>query len=661
MSVSVGSVIIEPDTNTPIINWVVLSGTQTTYEVRVFSQAQYSAAGFNPATSEVTYYSGIVSTWLTSAKVFNPLRNGTLYRAYVRAASGSIDSYSWGTWGASGSFNDFDVTVPRPAITSVTPVSGSTVSTGRPTLGATVAGVMNGDVRMARQFQIATNSSFTNGLVTITESTYRTLPTGTVPYPTSAPRLPQSVLYLRARILDEYGLTGEWSSLVTFTVSHPPTTGSYSPASNRSVPFNDGVVTFSWIFADSEPDDYQISAEIAIFRFGFEGSTLGGTGELFTPVQESNTYSIGVSALGVGNKDQQMAWRVRVKDTDGVWSAWSNDQTFYPRDPPTVTITSPSGSSVNSPAPTFAWTFTGSGGRTQSQYRVRVTNTSTGTAVANSGFVSASTATWTPPASVIQIGVGYTVEVTVVDSTALTATASRSFTATYTVPTAPSFTVDDFYFSTTGGMLLDWTGASGSSGFRAWRIYRRNLGATKWKLVAELPQATVSYTDYTCPSRTQVEYVLAQAVTDPTYGGVVESNYNPITTSATCDNYFIVVPDNPAYNVKLPLVKDDSLNEEYEQVSMNLIGRGRRREVGTRFGVTGKLTAQLYDDNDSSARTKKLSIERIRASEMSCYLRNPFGDVWSIGVMEAAYSRIPGVGTNEYVSVSIDYSEIEDA
>ena len=97
------------------------------------------------------------------------------------------------------------------------------------------------------------------------------------------------------------------------------------------------------------------------------------------------------------------------------------------------------------------------------------------------------------------------------------------------------------------------------------------------------------------------------------------------------------------------------------QATLNLIGRGRRLETGTRFGITGKLTAQLYDDASLTARQKKQAIDSIRASDLRLYLRNPFGDVWSIGMMSAGYSRLPGVGAREFTTVSIDYSEIEDS
>jgi len=58
-------------------------GGQTTFRVRVFTDAQYGAGDFDPATSEATFDSGTVLSSSTSTSV-GPLLTGDTYRAYVR-------------------------------------------------------------------------------------------------------------------------------------------------------------------------------------------------------------------------------------------------------------------------------------------------------------------------------------------------------------------------------------------------------------------------------------------------------------------------------------------------------------------------------------------------------------------------------------------------
>jgi hypothetical protein len=140
----------------------------------------------------------------------------------------------------------------------------------------------------------------------------------------------------------------------------------------------------------------------------------------------------------------------------------------------------------------------------------------------------------------------------------------------------------------------------------------------------------------------------------------VESARNPVSVSAETSHYFLVVPEDSTLNFKIDHVTSDNYEDEYEQETINLIGRGRRHETGTRFGVIGDLSAQLYEDNTYSGRGKKTKLDNIRAARRRAYLRTPFGDVWAVAVSSLKYDRIAGVGTNEYLTVSLQYTEIED-
>jgi hypothetical protein len=91
---------------------------------------------------------------------------------------------------------------------------------------------------------------------------------------------------------------------------------------------------------------------------------------------------------------------------------------------------------------------------------------------------------------------------------------------------------------------------------------------------------------------------------------------------------------------------------------INLIGRGRRVEYGTRYGQQGSLTAQLRNTPEITARGQRIAIEMLRNAQLKTYLRNPFGDVWAVALNSAQFTRVPGTGLHEAVDVTIEYAEI---
>jgi hypothetical protein len=64
------------------------------------------------------------------------------------------------------------------------------------------------------------------------------------------------------------------------------------------------------------------------------------------------------------------------------------------------------------------------------------------------------------------------------------------------------------------------------------------------------------------------------------------------------------------------------------------------------------------EDGGLTARQQRLRIEALRESQRVFYLRNPFGDVLQIAITNASFERVAGVGTLEYLELSMDYSEI---
>jgi hypothetical protein len=103
-------------TSQPLVTWTWSSTpqypTQDRYQARVFSAAQYVAAGFDPETSEAAWSGGLQLGTALSAQVTTNLENATSYRAYVRAAAVTPGGLLWSPW----AFRQFDVSVVAPGV-----------------------------------------------------------------------------------------------------------------------------------------------------------------------------------------------------------------------------------------------------------------------------------------------------------------------------------------------------------------------------------------------------------------------------------------------------------------------------------------------------------------------------------------------------------------
>jgi len=112
------------DDSSPAVSWTYSdpeSDTQERYQAKVFSAAQYGAAGFDPSTSSAVWESGEVLSSGTSVDVGAVLSNGT-YRAYVRTA----DTGSSGRYGA-WDYNEFTVNVTGPPTPTLTATADNTL------------------------------------------------------------------------------------------------------------------------------------------------------------------------------------------------------------------------------------------------------------------------------------------------------------------------------------------------------------------------------------------------------------------------------------------------------------------------------------------------------------------------------------------------------
>lgn len=133
-------------------------------------------------------------------------------------------------------------------------------------------------------------------------------------------------------------------------------------------PADGGVVgtttpTFTWTFRDIDGTSDQASSQVQV-----DDAT-----DFATPVWDSgmianaNWQQLCGATLTDGST---YYWRVRVTDSNGNVSAWSDTMSLKVTSKGTLTLTSP-GSTVEETTPPIAWTFTG---RTQLAYRVILTD-----------------------------------------------------------------------------------------------------------------------------------------------------------------------------------------------------------------------------------------------------------------------------------------------
>lgn len=475
--------------------------------------------------------------------------------------------------------------------------------------------------------------------------------------------LSAGIWYLRSRTSDEFGQVSDWHATSVVIITGKPQTKSHSP-NDTVVPYEGGNVVLSWVLDDPNPTNTITSATVEVIH----------PPTMFYIVQEIDFYTtenrITVS-IPQSYNEQELAWRVQVKDNEGLWSDISPWVPFRVANKPEVNIQVPDESGlVWSPKPTFHWSITSPfvvagpdfSERTQKQWRVYVTDESgESEIVADSGWQAGEATSWEMPTAILTTDSQYLLTIEVIDNLGLSARAMRPFIATYTRPTPVTPVLDAGRFQEEAAIIVDWSAAVIDVGFVEWRVYRSSLESEFeiYDLIFSTNSPSVrSFVDYLMPCGESHFYVVVQAVVNA-FSQVVESIFQPAQIPSLYTPYFfLIVPDEPSLNLQLRNVKSDSFGDEQEMETINLIGRGRRVEYGTRYGQSGSLEVQLYDRPGLTARQQRRAIETIRDSKLPVYLRNPFGDVWKVALMSAQVSRIAGVGPREYATVNIEYVEV---
>lgn len=593
--------------------------------------------------------------------------------------------------------------VPAPSggsgILSLSPANAATNVPAQPNLSGQIDTDVGIDFTMYRiQYQFATNNTFSTGLIDYTEPVGNGVPQAGKPsniptgflkevsftdqagvtkafsntLPVSAGSLAGGVWYYRARLVNEVGQVGAWTSTNSFTIGHPPVTIPLAPGGSKYYMYGAGSVDFSWQFTDPSSTDFQTAYQV-IVRNEVTAATIFDTGKLTS----ANKFHTGTVA--VGNKDVLLSWQVKTWDSDNVAGVYSDKVYFYLTDPPVVTITAPTaGSTQATPRPNITFNVTTSGARTVTEATIVVSQAGQPlwSKRIQIGAASGVSRTVRVDAGILQDGQSYSVQVSAADSQGLKSLSGLiSFTADWTPPAAPaSVAVSISHYNTEaeGWVEVTWSNSANDANFVYYIIYRRDdlinpytgavlaTGATKVVGYQYGSSPTNTFKDYTAPSNYKVNYLIHQVAQVNTVE-IESTNSTYTTVQPVTDGYWLITTDDQGNTIdafKLSIVTGDSYTNEQEEAEFIIQGRGRVVNKGQVSGMKGSLDAQLRDTGIYTARQKKQKIETIAEGVGNLFLRTPFGDIFRVNVSQVAMTRIAGVGGAEFCDASIPYSEV---
>lgn len=581
------------------------------------------------------------------------------------------------------------------APSNLQPPDLGSVLTGFPELSAYVAyGAGGASESVFVTFQIASDSGFTTSVQSVSDPELHV--SGQTARGSLTTRLAPGTWYFRARSTDQTGTNSAWTTAQTFTVAHKAFSSNHIPASGQRVAYGTGTIRFSWDFEDQDPTDTQSAFQVRAYRASNDTS-------LFDTGKITSTAQFRDQVISSGDMNGYYYWQVKVWDFYDQPSEWSQPIMFQLSREPTVAILTPTmGGTFSIPNPTFQWQFL-SGNASPATYAsvdsAYASYTALDTAqstyagllgvspdqanqvaykvvvkaglvtVYDSGWVTSSAAVHTPPSNILQLNTTYEVTVWVRDSGSYEgASAPHTFTAQWNGPDAPlEPLVDTSATDDVGAVQVSWNAETYDPNFVEWRVYRRlvdlvtGLPVGLWELVGTSQERTgrAFVLDYLFEPGALYQYAAVQAAYRY-YNDVIESPYNGILATPTSNYYWLICPDDTSLNCRLSSVAADNFTEEYESAEFRVINRGRRVEVGTRYGYNGTLTANIRDDSEMgvTATEYKNRLQAVKDARVPAVLRVPFGELILVSVGAITFDRVPGIGMREFFQVTIPYSEV---
>jgi hypothetical protein len=221
-----------------------------------------------------------------------------------------------------------------------------------------------------------------------------------------------------------------------------------------------------------------------------------------------------------------------------------------------------------------------------------------------------------------------------------------------------TYSVDPDTLEPYGYVKVTWTNAGKLGTFYSWRVYRRYPPTSTWTLLYETTSGASSfeYRDWWAKANTSAQYSVVQAYTSG--GNIVETTHSPTSVTPSSSHYWLIHPTNANLTLLLAHVTADNFDDEYEEETLNLIGRGRKVDRGERWGVKGSLTVQLRDRPSALASEQLATLRAILEDRGYVHLRTPFGDLWKVTVKSPSFTRVPGVALKPFIDVTLAYEEV---
>ena len=574
------------------------------------------------------------------------------------------------------------------------------------------------ETNIAVTWELATNATFTTNLQSVT--TALRYSSGQVAKQPVTNRLSANTWYMRARSTDAVGTASAWTAIHVFRLDHRPFVSDMSPAHGSKMVYGDGNIVFSWTFSDGDPSDtqtayqvraYHASNDAVLFDTGKVTSTVAARTQAIAPINSQGYYYWQVRVWDLYDIDSPWTdptlFQLGVNPSAVILDPSNNGVVSVPN--PTIIwafVTTSEGQGVYGKLATDYATYTALIAANdsysevlaaaldqvgQTHYRVTVIDPNIvyvsgspspspsptpdpnpGPAlrpyVYDSGWLAGQASTHEIPA-VVHLGVTYEVTVSVRDINGFEGSSVPiRFTSSWPAPSTPhAVTVDVSAVDdpSVGAVQITWDAASRDPSFSHWRVYRRIYGTTAWERIGlpifeqiglpAGPRAEVL--DYLFESGRTYEYAVSQ-VAYRYFNEESESILEIVRVKPESTKYWLIHGIDPTFNLALSHVVSDTFTEEYEQFDDNIIGRGRRKEIGTRWGYTGSLTCHLRDFDERGSSLELREILAFKAGRVDAFLRVPFGHIWRVALGDISFTRMGGVGRREFGEVTIPYSEV---
>lgn len=448
--------------------------------------------------------------------------------------------------------------------------------------------------------------------------------------------------------------TSDIPSQIVLEYNTAPTVVPSYPTMLNMISTADTTADFGWVFTDDAGDSQ--SAYDLVVEKNSDGSSVLDTGKT---TDTDTSPNIDVSAFPV---ETDLRWKVEVWDQSDAHSAFTAWTLFRYGNPPTFTITPADSSILSNGRPVVSWDDVMFGGsRNQIFWRVQIVRTSDSAVIRDASGISGTSDD--PGVDILQNGETYDITVTVEDSGGLSTVQTVTVTTSYTVPDSVDYTVDTSVLNSLGYVLIDWGSAVSDPNWYAWRVYRKGAFADDWELLTTITDLSVhEYHDWLVAagltymySVTQVSIVSGEQIESPV--GYTSAGIDANTYDIEIDNYWIIDTVTEDFSVMIPNVTSAGITEMYEEETYTLIGRGRKKDYGTRLGYTGTLSAQLrgYDGTPALIRAK---LEAMRAAQDVYWLRTPFGDLFMVGLGDCQFDAIAGVGPTAMYDIQVPFDEV---